>query len=151
MDISKQVCTLEQAKRLNELGVVQGKSIFYYDCGGGTCRLCFADKNEGDGYYEALSCYSAFTGAELGVMLPNKHGHCETRSYYDDHIGGWFSDYRVIKTDGPHIDWSLAAETEGDTEAEARAALVIHLIENKIITTEEINQRLLDNRLISSL
>jgi hypothetical protein len=123
MKIELQVCTLEQAKRLNELGVIQGKSAFFYD-------TWMADKNilqynsgmvHGEGYKDAESCYSAFTVAELSIMLLE---YAET--YYTK-----------------NGKWGIGdADAYFDTQAEASADRLIYLLENNIITSEEINKRL---------
>lgn len=64
MKLQDQVCTLEQAKRLAELGVVQGGSTFYFDK-----HELFINSHTNTGYYHNPQfCFSAFTVAELGVM-----------------------------------------------------------------------------------
>lgn len=141
MKLENQVCSLEQAKRLNELGIIQ-ESLFYY------CQdippnnpslhyygyaqenipidLLFGKQSElstSNLFFE----YSTFTVAELGVMIPD--------SYYlpvnKGNNGWWISNIRTE-------DESKLASIE----AEARAEMLIYLLENSLITAEEVNQRL---------
>lgn len=75
---------------------------------------------------EEESIFSAFTVGELGVMLPD---NCESRKCYLLFIAE-----EEITADR----FSIYV----DTEAKARAALLIHLLERQIITPEQVNQRL---------
>jgi hypothetical protein len=131
MDIKDQVCSLELAKRLKELGVKQ-ESLFYYGrCLNKEYRLtCEFD------YEYRLTCQcgfifphsetiSAFTVAELGEMLPDK-----------------FTTYRDLsKFKGAWTD--KASDLIGklyvisDTEADARAKILIYLIENGLIKEKD--------------
>lgn len=116
MDIEKQVTSLELSKRLKELGVEQ-ESLFWwvnYDYPLGVRDDLWNVQGNHVGYKEY---YSAFTVAELGEMLPEgirsskyqrkwicKKGH--TRNTYYEYA---------------------------DTEADARAKMLIYLLENKLI------------------
>lgn len=70
MKLENQVCTFKQSKKLNSLGVIQGISQFYFDS-------IISDKQPlfnqypypGTDFYDAKSCFSAFTVAELGILL----------------------------------------------------------------------------------
>lgn len=121
MKLESQVCSLELAKRLKELGVEQESYFYWADeelvvkwdeaQGGG---LAFEDgksvyrENYQDGWtqdYEIKEIYSAFTVAELGSILiycPEWH-----------------------PTDG------------GPTEADFRAKLLIEKIEQGLLTLEK--------------
>lgn len=122
MKIQDQVCTLEQAKRLRELGVRQ-ESLFYHT------------HSEKWGVMPRKSIdfsgnpSSAFTVAELGVMLGTEE---------------WSTNYK--KQNIFYWDAELFALPFGayQTEAEARAAMLIHQLENKLITPEQVNARLCD-------
>lgn len=124
MNIEDQVCSLELAKRLKELGVEQ-KSYFAYE-------------ERENGYLEifhskATSCankyYSAFTVAELGEILPStikKNTNlfyitmdCDKCPYYED----------MPKTKEIYSEMG----EENDTEADARAKMLIYLIENGLL------------------
>ena len=60
MKLEDQVCSLEQAKRLKELGVKQEGIFNYLKTGGLKLSSEFPS---------FLHCYSAFTVAELGEMI----------------------------------------------------------------------------------
>lgn len=139
MKIEHQVCTLEQAKRLSQLGIMQGLSIFFWSDYDGKVQLMLNFTPE-DGYKPDAenTCFSAFTVAELGVMLPQTINFYKTQKasiklsrfnaftiYYNRHSSG----SNVFMTESKH-------------EAQARAAMLITLLENNIITAEEISQHL---------
>lgn len=138
MKIQDQVCTLEQSKRLKEFGIKQDaiwfwtypvkekmistrKGIIHYT----TCEDILRD-NDGDEFDHEVA--AAFTVAELGVMIGNAQ---YSVSYRFDNI--WF--------------WHAEINTEPfgafKTEAEAKAAILIHLLEQELaINVEGVNARL---------
>lgn len=149
MELEKQVCSLELAKRLKELGVKQ-ESLFYWRLTYHTSesfnagirvkregifgdygleylpkpRYTTADVkwNEADLSKLYETEVSAFTVAELGEMLP------EGITTYCTNIGGkwgWKSFY-IITT-------AISVVEIFDTEADARAKMCIYLLENKLI------------------
>ena len=82
LPLEKQVCSLELAKKLKELGVRQ-ESIFYWE------------KRDGwelvdDPYDDQFELYSAFTVAELGELLEIHRG--EGRPQYAEETE---SDYKA--------------------------------------------------------
>jgi hypothetical protein len=129
MNLEQQVVSLDLAKRLKEWGVKQESLVYWCDIPIITPPQYeleirpFPDKR----------AYSAFTVAELGEMLPPTIKHEQRRlgltsiAYSD----GWEVGYQTA--DGK---WA----TPGDdlvkfatTEADARAQMLIYLIENKLI------------------
>lgn len=146
MKIENQVCTLEQAKKLKTLGINQDAAY-----------LCFLENSAGKyildtvegnfnshcidyeisvhpGGFEASfieQVIAAFTVAELGVMLPS-----ETHTQ------------RTGSEDSEYDNWEWVDDGNGNanglynTEVEARAAMLIYLLENNLTTAEEVNQRL---------
>lgn len=125
MKLEDQVCSLEFAKRLKELGVKQN-SYFYWSTPWPRGSQWLDEKNSDYRLVEASnpdSC-SAFTVAELGEMLPNYKtwkwefgkGHRNT---------GWHGD----RVDSCGIDYELFSQKTARTEAEARAKMLIYLIE----------------------
>lgn len=159
MKLEQQVCTLEQAKRLKELGVKQD-SIFYWieTYINRTRKFKVLPKYNEDGFdlveNESLQgiisgtskneCYSAFTVAELGEMLPRDYD--EVGKYYTIADIGYGLDvaeeseiigfsiveaYRDTSIDYPYFHPTKGVYT---TEAAARAAMLIYLLENKLIT-----------------
>ena len=125
MQIQLQCCTLPQAKQLKELGVKQ-ESIWYW------CRPnpdYVLELN--DNVSQKEESYSAFTSAELGEMLPDgqtvdeNYAQCETFRSID---GGYVCKFeRTVYPFDDMLKFSAA------TEAEAKAAMIIHLLENKLM------------------
>lgn len=135
MKLESQVCSLEYAKRLKELGVKQ-ESLFYwsfYDGG-------FSEEEPGitltdeanHGFEEDL--LSAFTVAELGEMLPKQIEYKVTD--YGDRSGYRSMDLKTGKTiinDGwyvmyrdPHPSNEVPIHSQyADTEADARREQII--------------------------
>jgi hypothetical protein len=152
MNIESQVCSLELSKRLKELGVKQ-ESLFYW---------CYIIKDEKfvlaiqydilhlhkNNEYEDLVVQvadehpdysdevlkehiSAFTVAELGEILPRyvKLNQCEF--YYtqipSQHLDKWLIFYRSAFN-----SWT-GQDQEDENEANARAKMLIYLLENKLM------------------
>lgn len=132
MKLDDQVCSLELAKKLMDLGVKQ-KSLFvweYYSPIAYTVRyIPFATMPD---IFNHVKWYSAFTVAELGKMLPpvikiegepyELNFDCGLDPYYELVNGG--SGYKFV--------------TDSDAgEADARAQMLIYLIENNLMPAEE--------------
>lgn len=144
MDIENQVCTLEQAKKLKELGVVQ-ESLFdwtiehkkkdYNETStqlmGGTFDVRVNhDINWRTWDFNKRETYSAFTVSELGAMLPDadkmedkleplfieKYGECD-KERFNKYFRSLFNAQDIC-------EW------------------VIYLLENNHITASEVNNRL---------
>ncbi len=125
--IEKQVCSLELAKRLYEIGVKKESLFVWDDWGDGRSTLTFFPYSPGRGWLtENITRYSAFTVGELGEMLPAK---------LQRHLS-------CVKLDNIwEIAYGLNEKIFADqNEADARAKMLIHLIENKLINVEEINK-----------
>lgn len=150
MKLIDQVCTLSQAKRLSQLGIRQGLSLFFWDDYEGKQQLMMNETPE-DGYNPDAenTCFSAFSVAELGVMLPAsiafgkklatlrmiKADACEEYSQPDSYIVGYYtSDKELLK------DWVMGNGCE--RLADAAAGMLIMLIESGKLTVEEVNARL---------
>ena len=130
MELSEQVVSLDLAKRLKELGVKQ-ESSFYYDYAPHVnngkplddpiisfWRLppwcAFGNRPNKDDFV------SAFTVAELGELLPDWQ---ETVKRADK---DWVC---IIR----HKNSDINDHSFAQTEADARAKMLIHLIENKLM------------------
>jgi hypothetical protein len=124
MKLENQVCSLENGKKLAELGVTMDSYFVWIET---------VDYNyKAEGFFKVLKRGSAgiyqlhapaYTVAELGEMLPDgdittrrgtKRFHCETMT---------FNHYTIEYT-----------------EADARAQMLIWLLENGFITAQEINK-----------
>ena len=128
MTLEQQVCSFELAKKLKELGVKQ-ESLFYWH---ETARL--------DGvhvlnqkYSDDKFCFSAFSVAELGEMLPECYftqhrlnAEWECYQNFTKIIEGT----KPLQKEYPENHVSMFASTEAD----ARAKMLIYLIENNLIT-----------------
>jgi len=125
MKLEDQVCSLELAKKLKGFGVKQD-SYFYWTktVAGKRWKVFTVDYLKHFHKYEEER-YSAFTVAELGEMLPDycdftqKHTNVNTkevwyRCYYEG-TNFWFDE---------------------KTEAEARAKMLIYLLETGFIKNE---------------
>jgi len=129
MKPEKQVCSLELAKKLKELGVKQN-SLFYWVENFGRLKSpqlvnkddLFSLKMLLEGTAGEGQCYSAFTVAELGAMLPAqticRKDYINTTKHWMYHI-----EIADIKTD------IIFAENEADV----RAKMLCYLIENNLL------------------
>lgn len=126
MELTKQVVSLELAKKLKELGVPQ-ESLFWH------CHITYPKLKKKIHFFRSkeerriqkggpveIIC-SAFTVAELGDLLPDEFISTvrENKKY---HIHGHYSANRESMT------------YPSDTEADARAKMLIYLLTNKLIT-----------------
>jgi hypothetical protein len=144
MELEKQVCSLELAKRLKELGVKQ-ESLWHWVRRGHHFFDGVEIQPDEPRLYETQppfvfpyeSVGSAFSVAELGEMLPmeiKSNGAIytlETWRQYSKDMRRWFTSY--VHADGRKN--SLAFQME-KTEADARAKCLIYLIENKLVTID---------------
>lgn len=133
MELKDQVCTLEQAKRLKELGVGQdGYFSWASDIVHGVIirPIRAYTINSTDRPF-----YAAFTASELGEILPSESGIIAWDVHYNDHIGAWYCTIRdLVKWEGGGEIPPIAYESEGDTMAECMADALIHCLENKLLT-----------------
>jgi hypothetical protein len=136
MDISKQVASLEQAKRLKELGVT-ADSYFRWVCGISEPKEDYILASEYSSKSVRRNEFPAYTVAELGEMLPKRYEAYWTESY-NLGCGEWRCDlYKRVGDSHSEVELSKY----GSTEAEARCAMLIHLIEQGIIKPEQINKK----------
>lgn len=127
MQLTQQVCSLELAKKLKSLNVKQESLFWWMDIKESTCRVITSeDACDGDQCYvpkkwkEDGRAISAFTVAELGVHLSNYVNEIQRGIHRGIASWSWWN-----KEDDQHMIF--------DVEADARAALFIHLLEHKII------------------
>ena len=145
MDLKDQVCDKELAQRIKKLGVKQ-ESLWYWDYlpneeiedtdtqKQGEYTLCYAQCQYGDD----ADLISAFTVAELGEMLPEFITENKTEKRLHQ--------YRAYCLISKSDNWCIYYNKHGtplpekepnhqtaDTEANARAKMLIYLLENKLI------------------
>jgi len=127
MRLEEQVVSLELAKRLKELGVKQ-ESHFEWEYNPEKGREWeHRLLQPHDDRYKFHQHCAAFTVAELGELLPYEPNH----KYFSTNNGTkerwicweWVGGYQHHYED----------TTGSDTEADARAKMLIHLIENGIV------------------
>lgn len=121
MKIEDQVVSLELAKRLTGLGVDAPSLFSWMEHGEGPATLEIR-KNEVTPYtYE----YPAFTVAELGELLPPG---------VISMVGSWAGDHKNWVCEWWRTEeWNMGKDKFSDSEANARAKMLIHLLENKLV------------------
>lgn len=121
MRLEDQVCSLEIARRLKELGVKQESYFFYEWYSDRATRLTC----KCEWIHIQTTKISAFTVAELGEMLPDKfttyRDSCKFRGAWTDKASDLVGKLYVTS----------------DTEADARAKMLIYLIENGLIKEKD--------------
>jgi hypothetical protein len=122
MKLEEQVVSLELSKKLRDLGVEQ-ESLFYYVLRGELLagyELCYR-VGESIGYLEQYfkEVISAFTVAELGEILPP----LVTSARGEDGVGWYIM----------HDIGGITEHVSDMTEANARAKMLIELIEKGIV------------------
>lgn len=154
MKLEHQVTSLELSKRLKELGVKQESLFYWMEYTNKRTGVKEWDLNNhgqrGMNEYQILGeeksgrswnndwdgqC-SAFTVAELGEMLPfsikfQKHVCYLSCEKNIPDYGGWFCKYESSDIIRPTKATDIFT---ADTEADARANMLIYLLENGLIT-----------------
>ena len=131
MKLENQVCSLELAKRLQELGVKQ-ESLFYWSYNFVGNKVKLLKPAHGLKGYPHLY-FQAYTVAELGAMLPHLIEHNSYRLEFYKFQESYGCDY-------VHVQDGLAfcfADNISENEADARAKMLIYLLENNLITKNE--------------
>jgi len=128
MKLEDIVCTLEQAEKLKELGVQQDSHFFWVDRKDKS-KLVYAKTIE---FLQTLPIFSAFTVSELGQMLDSETGTQRNGSEDSEYANWEWAD------DSNQLGMGMFA-----TEVEARADMLITLLEKNLIKVEICNERLL--------
>jgi hypothetical protein len=121
MTLEQQVCSIELARKLRELGVKQTSFFYWKTRDLGSSRPHLVARNSPFVISQGIIQASAFTVAELGEMLPKEyrsHKSFEPQPASDE----------IWVIDGKADGLFYAA-----TEADARAKMLVYLIENKLI------------------
>ena len=130
MKLESQITSQDLSERLRDLGVKQLGTFYWRRQGGGPWSIATAEELAG-----AAEFVFAPTVAELGEMLPSwvsvglRADQKYRLSIWPEEIGWitWYGGDRVILN---------------KSEADSRALALIHLLEKKLITVEEVNARL---------
>jgi len=138
MNLESQVCSLELAKQLKELGV-EKSSLFYWGAYENPLSGIVSEKTCSDDDWDIYYCddktykkcppdwdYPAYTVAELGEMLPDilKENFTLWMKKYEN---SWVYDYSYKSIS---ITGDCETIFSDKTEANARAEMLIWLIEN---------------------
>jgi hypothetical protein len=142
MTLEQQVCSLEVAQRLRELRVKQESLCDWCEIDDGDWIVMVRRQKEfatiKEQYGEMDGCISAFTVAELGDMLPLDFWVEDKRYFLGIDVSGAGSKDWVIgyyhegRTPAGFNDTSPDTKTSG-TEADARAKMLVYLLENELI------------------
>lgn len=137
MKLEDQVCSLEQAKKLKELGVSQESLFWWLELYQGPEDNFNPRYFLNSGKHKDIEIqFSAFTVAELGEMLPVK-----VENVYQEIItthtgsGEWKCAVRNVISG----DWPQKYQIDADTEADARAKMLIYLLENNLVDITDPN------------
>ena len=135
MKLEKQVCNLELAQKLKELGVPQ-ESLWVW--------LPYLEDDESTRWeierrrHGLYGPVAAFTVAELGEMLPPTLGlDFDIELYVYDHP----RTYDIVACDYKGEDGAMRTHftARDKNEANARAKMLIYLLENKLSTSESLS------------
>lgn len=132
MELEKQVCSLELARRLKELGVKQESMFAWAEFPDRSWRVVFDDETKG---YDA----PAFTVAELGEILPRSTLFYRFGESDQDSYRGWECRNYPMFSAAPKLPEELYRTStffQAKTEADARAKMLVYLLENKLIKIE---------------
>ncbi|MDH6308080.1 hypothetical protein M2451_002599 [Dysgonomonas sp. PFB1-18] len=159
MRIEEQICSIEQAKKLKELGLVQSSSFYYVNnwrnprCqpindGEHIVQGCekHITKLKGRERGTEVEFVSAYTATELGVLLPNilpyrtvGYGIVLRQAFPDGKEQDYYmAEYVEVYSD---LDYGATVyEGTGETEAQSRACLLIEMIKAGHIEVKAINE-----------
>lgn len=130
MNIEKQVCSLELAEKLHKL-MPRNESLFaYYGNGGSWHKEAIVEMamyKDVDDDFKEHKLLPAYTAAELGEMLPHFTHTWIIEVVTDNDRPEWRCEFRPSQPGEIH-------NIDANTEADARAKMLIYLLENKLIT-----------------
>jgi hypothetical protein len=136
--IDEQLCPLSQAKRLKRLGVSQDAYFQHWFVKG---KYVGSDWYGSHGVGAFSESFAAYSVAELGIMLPD---NIEMFKRYGKHELSVMKNLYPMPQIKEGFNWFTV---KGDTEAEARAEMLISLIEAQLVKVDDINLRLHDGRI----
>lgn len=160
MKIEDQVCSLQQSRKLKELGVVQEGQFFWgNDLTKSKPKMILHSKSDVLMNMAIIDKYIipkvnikhwlkekkflvAFSVAELGVMLPE---HYPSWRFTFKKRLKWITTV-ILKDnvkDGKTIKTANEFDRYEETEAQSRATLLIALLENEVIKVADVNKRLI--------
>ena len=142
LPLENQVCTREQAKRIDELGV-KAESLWVWVYFWYYKKWILRLRHHLTSYVFGQNNYPAYTGSEFDLLLPEEVCRPPTDVYIYRELH-----YTAFKAGGEFIcgyseddwDWSndMPIQAHNKIPAHAKADLLIQLLEEKIIKPEEI-------------
>lgn len=149
MILEEQVCSLVLAKNLKTLGVKQESYLWWWEStydnskivGSEASLFLWQSKLMHDETHNWIRLLSAFTVAELGEMLSarikiKEDGKVKILELRMSKGGfSWdeyFLAYEEVTLENPDVE----VQRNADTEADARAKMLVYLLENKLITLQ---------------
>lgn len=138
MNIEKQVCTLEQARKLSVLNIKYGALYSWvYDTVNERWDISTMPVEAHELINKERECYPAFTVAELGVMLPK-----DVCVLYNQVHNCWMA-YQIIDGCLTEIEGLHYTNVYGfNTQAEGLAELLIYRLKKLTLHADEVNNRL---------
>lgn len=148
MKISQQVISYELARKLQDLGVTVDTNFRYVNqslCIELPCSPYYNEVSSGQmiSSFPEDEIVMAYTSSELGEMLPTWFNGDYHLTTFRHSLGQWQLCYENERL-SPRIYKGLVATA--DTEAEARAQMLIWLLEDKLIAIEKINKEVANGR-----
>ena len=141
MKIEDQVVSLTLAKKLGELGVKVESCFTWVEDTSIPLQTLNTTEYIGieDSLWVGAEIYPAYTVAELGEMLPDAIRYKGKAMYLAIEKSGpdWYVKYESACIDGLPLN---AGFTESESEADARAPMLIWLIKNKHVDVEEVTK-----------
>lgn len=125
MKLEDQVVSLELSKRVAELGVKR-ESLWNWLVASDGARIM---RNPVRGTYKYFDQYPAYTAAELGEILPDNVVYAKTEGSAKT-WGKWVCS---LEDEDREDGYFLGYSEYGDTEANARAKMLIYLLENELL------------------
>lgn len=127
MKLKNQVCRLAQGKYLKLLGCTKPSLFYWIDNGTNNVCIMNAPVKDGKDLWPKISA-PAYTVAELGELLPTGYDTMRVNENGTEYWRGY---------DDSGADYP--ADILHETEAQARAAMLIQLLENKLYQRHEKN------------
>jgi len=136
MELKYQVCTLEQAKEFDKQGV-KLESYFVWMEIDKEKKKWILTTNHTYLKSEDFCEYSAYSCAELGVLLPENIILNEKTSYFkiDRQINCFKFFYKLQVS----LGFTIVSGMIKEYEAHAKADLLIHLLKKKIVKPEDLS------------
>lgn len=156
MKLKELVCTLEQSKKLIQIGVANDSLFYWVENQAGEAALMKRedpdpyddfDSEECLGYFDYYLAYQAYTSAELGAFMPTMICNRIKTIYIKEKrlkgVGDTFISELYEKNNYyAHTIKNQILSVISDTEAKVRADVLIYLLENNHLNVGDINGNL---------